>query len=467
MHCVFLFVIGFLAADSLHASVSETWRQLLEEGKGVRPGRDFGLTWGAEKEGSSAILTRVASPSGATLRDFAETLSPENKALFLRHFFLHYRRGGDYSVEGEVRALDGKLRRISWQKISLEDIEGASLEALEEAWESWIAMTDDSPFSFLSSKARRGIFEGTLPGLSQEGFRTRRFYFDKPWKPILGVAERYIEGVYKDGRSWEIHFWPQASYGDFEEMIRWFRKELKTDGELFRPPGHQRMVFPQTSGFKREKAFELFKVLQALIVVNSLERESDISESAVAWKKVHADADEWGERGILRVEPRRWGEGHFGVEFRRGMVSAKLARFVLTVFASRVIENSWDDLEDATSWVLVNPWPYDLLNLGGRFGVDRQMVRWARHHWERHLPEFHHLYYAPLWNWQDAPFLSSEKKQHLRELSKKFVQQSAAIPMGRKKMLGIVAHWVRQSEIMNDLKAYAAPDCPQLVREIL
>ncbi len=450
MHCVFL-IIGFLLADSLHAQAFETWRQLLEEGKGVRPGQDFGLTWGAEKEGSSAILTRVASPSGATLRDFVETLSPHNKALFLRHFFGHYKRGGDYSIKA----------------IDVGNVEGASLGALEEAWESWIAMTDDSPFSFLSEKARRGIFNGTWPGLEGAGFKHRRFYFDKPWKPILGRSERYIEGVYKDGKSWEIHFRPQASYGEFEAMIQWFREELKMGDKLFRPPGHQRVVFPLTPDFKPKKAFELFKVLQALIVADSLARESDISESAMVWKRVHADSGDWQERGILRVEPARWGEGRFGLEFRRGMAYSTLRRFVLTAFASRVIENSWDDLEEAASWVLVRPWPEDLLNMGKRFGVDRQTLRLARYHWERHLPEFRYLYYAPLWNWQDAPFLSPKQKRHLRGLSRKFVEDSAVRPTGRGKILGLAADWVRQSEIMRDLKLYAAPDCRQLMREIL
>ncbi len=467
----FCLIIGFQVLPSPWASVryNYTWQQLLEEGKSVHPGHDFGLTWGAEKEGSTAILTRVASPSGATLRNFLETLSPANQTRFLRDFFTHYHESGDYRVEGEVRDIHGNIKAISWEQIGLRNAERASPDILERAWQAWIVMTDDSPFSFLHPKVRRWIFNGDMPGLKNRGFKSRRFYFDKPWRPIFGQAQRYIEAVYKDGKSWEIHFRPQKSYGEFEGMIRWFREELKTGDRLFGAPGHQRIVFPRVSGFNDEKAAELFKTLQALIATDAIERESDVPDTVV-WKRVHADAGDWEERGILRTEPRRWGEGLYGIEFRRGMKNVPLRRFVLTVTASRVIEGHWDDLEDASSWVLVRPWPHDLQNLENRFGLDRQTVRLAQYHWEEYLPEFHHLYYAPLWNWQDAPFLSREKKQQLRELAKKFVQDSARTPMGRQKMLRLVAQWASRSEVVTDLKYYASPrgaSCRQLARGIL
>ena len=464
------FAIGLQQVAALpQAPVWDIQRQLLAEGKGVHPGENFGLTWGAEKEGSTAILTRVASPSGATLRDFMETLSSVNKTLFLRDFFTHYREGGDYNARGEVRDVHGDVKNIPWEKIDLEDVGKAPLDILKETWEAWIVMTEGSPFSFIHPEVRRKIFNGTLPGLKDEDFKNRRFHFDKPWKPIFGRAQNYIKGVYKDGKSWEIHFKPQKSYGEFEEMIRWFREELKVGDRLFHQPGHQRIVFPRASEFNGEKVTELFKVLQALIATSEMEKGEAIRH--VFWKSVHADVGNWEERGVLRVEPQRWGEGFYGVEFRAGMRNETLRRFVLTVTASRVIGDHWGDLEDASSWELIRPWFEDLHNLGDRFeSVDRETVGRARYHWERYMPEFRHLYYAPLWNWEDAPFLSREKKERLWELSRDFVRNSADTSIGREDMLRLAARWVERSDITTDLKLYASPrerGCNRLVGEIL
>ena len=93
-------------------SVEDVWHQLQAEGEGLRPAQNFGLTWGAEKEGSTSILTKVASPSGDTLREFVDTLSPENKALFLRDFFIHYRENGAYSITEPVIDRHGDVKEI-------------------------------------------------------------------------------------------------------------------------------------------------------------------------------------------------------------------------------------------------------------------------------------------------------------------------------------------------------------------
>ena len=346
------------------------------------------------------------------------------------------------------------------------------MDVLEEAWEAWIMMTGDSPFSFLDQEVRSDIFRGNLPGLNGSGFNRRRFYFDKPWTPIFGRAQHYIDGVYKDGKSWEIHFKPQTSYGEFEQMIHWFREALKKEDQLFGSPGHQRIVFPIDSGFKKHKMAEFSKVIQALIVTSYMSKEIEANTSII-WKAVHADRDDWEDRGALRIEPGRWGEGNYGIEFRMGLKSNKsLRRFILWTTASRVIGRHWDDLENASSWELVRPWPHDLQNLGERFRpLSRQTVRQARYHWEKYLTEFHYLYYIPFWNWEDAPFLSQKKKKLLRKLSREFIKDSAGPSINYEKMLGLMARWVKDSAIVEDLALYASPvkqsDCRELIGEIL
>ena len=61
---------------------------------------------------------------------------------------------------------------------------------------------------------------------------------------ILGKAQKYVGNAHGTGvNGWEINFKPMETYGEFEEMIKWFKETLKNAGKLFQAPGHQRIVF--------------------------------------------------------------------------------------------------------------------------------------------------------------------------------------------------------------------------------
>jgi len=60
------------------------------------------------------------------------------------------------------------------------------------------------------------------------------------------------------------------SYGQFEEMVLWFRKSLERNGKLFQAPGHHWMVFKRPLGFNEAKFSEVLRIVQAIIVLDGI-----------------------------------------------------------------------------------------------------------------------------------------------------------------------------------------------------
>ena len=100
----------------------------------------------------------------------------------------------------------------------------------------------------------------------------------------LKPAQKYIGDAHGTGvGGWEINFKPMPTYGEFEEMIKWFKESLKNAGKLFQAPGHQRIVFPKpnfdhlpseqkSAAYElwRQKSSEMFRAIQAYIITRGI-----------------------------------------------------------------------------------------------------------------------------------------------------------------------------------------------------
>ena len=102
-------------------------------------------------------------------------------------------------------------------------------DQLNERLEKIIDMMGKSPFSHLTKLERKKLFKRQHSG--------QRFAFDSfysQWTAILGKAQKYVGNAHGTGvDGWEINFKPMDTYGEFEEMIKWFKETLKNAGKSF------------------------------------------------------------------------------------------------------------------------------------------------------------------------------------------------------------------------------------------
>ena len=179
--CLFalLFALAASAQQSSPSSAYDMRMGLLEEVFLQEKVQSYGMTWEARAIGHTPAITRMASPRASVLQDLVNALGAEAQKQFLANFFHHYLVTGNYRYyhnrQGELidyasTLILGRLRPLTTSQ--------ASLENLREAWRRWLAMTKESPFSFLSPSAR-DLFFTELRSYQQ-------------FVPILGLPQRYL-----------------------------------------------------------------------------------------------------------------------------------------------------------------------------------------------------------------------------------------------------------------------------------
>ncbi len=446
-------------------------RGVLVDGEAI-DGFDTGVTWGAEKEASSGLITRIMGPPDEHFRSMVRDLSEEDRKAFLSDFLDNYVKNANgyrtyRTEEGNVIDLardvldhEGNPKLIDLSELQGIDYKTADLSVLEEKWEKFLVQTDGRPMTFIKPQTRMKLFKAQLPGLS--GNPLGRYYRD--WIPNFGDAQKYILDAHNHGGGmhggWEIGFIPQQTYGEFEEMVAWFRKSLKNAGQLFQAPGHQRMVFKEHPNLPKGQLSELYRAIQALIVVDGIKGKTGIE--AAHYKDVQTDSSLkqlYTYRGVIRLEGDRWGSGTHGVEFRAGTKDLRLARFYQTALAARVGSNDFSGMSDIDDYKLFTGSYIDADDIASRFGIADDIAEKA----ERNLSGITDEFILPLWHWESdgLPFLSKEKKKLIHGMSKGFMEQVAALEGSSDQIKAssraLLQEWVRATNLSEELHNYIRP----------
>lgn len=449
------------------------------------------ITFGAEKEGSTSRLTRVAGPNAEHFRSTVDSMPEGEQVTFLRNFLSEVSGAGPKKVD----TLAGESYRSVVPSAS--EVAGADSTQLKAMFQAWLDSTEGRPFSFLSLNLRKRIYDGNISGFGAEAKKMIRNYPGN-WTGHFGDAEKYMDRFSKQmtiDLGWEINFAPQNSYADFEEMIRWFKDVMAPGEEQFQSPGHHRLVFPKPTFADaaakksfREGLAETYKLSQAYVIMRGIKGKTGINVGQ--WKFVMADDSFTGlnERAnhIFRLEVDHIADDTMSLEMRAGTKDAPVARFVQQVVASRVATHEFDDLQPSSSWTLLkrenvgSGYPnhnnptfnsstlYDLDEVSKRFDVDVETITKAFDNiksvenkpgmgWVKKTfiqPEF----WVPFWQWEDAPFVSTMKKGQLKEVTKSFIQSMAALEdPSLKNVQELFSDWVKVSKLTDDIEDYLRP----------
>ncbi len=470
----------------------------VEEGVKV-PGTSSGITYGAEKEASSSLLTRIMGPPSSTFKAQVNALDESKRKEFLKDFLSGYVKnangyrtyvddnGVKVDLASDVVSPDGTTRVIDLTEIKAINFETANLDELTAGFDKFLSQTGDKPMTFIKPSIRMKMFNGRLPGLSgnlfaaETGWRGRKSPDYTTWTPNYGASEKYIVSAHAhhggQGGGWEINFKPLDTYGEFEEMVSWFRTELKQvvkdpatlekKVKLFQAPGHQRMVFNRHPNLPEAKLAEMYRMIQTYIVVKGLQGKTGIEFAN--YKKIQDDAaiatlDKRYDRGVIRVEGDRWGSGTLGVEFRAGTKDLNTARFYQTALAARVASNDFSGMANIGDYNLSDPSKLTAQKISERFGVPLETAVSAK----KVLADvgIKDLYQIQLWDWsgKKVPFVKSSKRKLLRSLTKDYIIQvaslseSAAHPSEVKSQVrNLGKEWAIATRIAQDLEHYMRP----------
>jgi hypothetical protein len=453
------------------------------------PGMNAGVTFGAEKEASSWLLSMAMGPKAREFKVIIKWLDDNKRETYLRDFFTNWTKNSNgyrttrledgtvFDFATDVVDIDSEPKTINLEKFAGVNFAEADLSQLDTLFDEWLEMTEDRPFSFLRPSYRKQIFNRTAPGLED----LDKFNEFVEWQPNFGLAERYLENAHETGvGGWEINFKPQNTYAEFEEMILWFRKTLKNSGKLFQAPGHQRIVFAKHPDLPEQKLAELYKNIQALIIIEGIAGKTNIEFSN--YKDVQNDGmlrRLRTERGVIRLEGSRFSREEdadfksMAVEFRAGTKDIRLSRFYQTVFSSRVATNDFSGLTDIDDWTLYesklyssdhNTWGGDIdpEKLVERFGITRTKATKAARIAENYSSA---QFMIPLWGWDDPniPFLTKEKQILLKGLTKDFLEQVAKIDetggeeQAKLSLQSLMRSWVKTSQLSADIRSYIVP----------
>jgi len=441
-------------------------------------GMEAGVTYGAEKEASSSLITRVMSPPRVKLSKMISSMPEGRRKEFLSNFLSEYMKDNngyrtsknEYGVfidyAKNVVDIDGNPKKINLETFKGIDYYTASLELLEEKWDLFLSMTDDRPLSFIKPSIRRKMFLGKLPGMNNK-FRLKeennfRAYSD--WKPLFGKAQKYISGshAHRGGATggWELNFIPQQTYGEFEEMIVWFRTELKSSGKLFQAPGHQRMVFRRHINLNEKKLAELYRAIQALIIVEGIQGKTGIENSK--YKAILTDSKITSlssQRGVIRLEGSRWARDTIGIEFRAGTKDIKLSRFYQSALAARVATNDFSGMSEIGEYKLFDGASNSPESLAIRFDVPVSKAKKALE--KLRIAGIKPSFVIAFWHWEglEVPFVGKTKKKFIKSLTKDFILQVASLSRVniKKNSQRLLQSWVKGSKLSDDIRNYIRP----------
>ncbi len=475
-----------------YSATSYSARALLVGGESM-DGYTAGVTWGAEKEASSFLITRVFGPPASDFKSKVANLSQSDRKEFLIEFLQNYAKDANgyrtflndqrqkVDLAHQVTDIDGVNKTIDMSLIKALNFETASLETLEEAFNNWLEQTDDKPFSFINPKARRMLFKGQMAGLPDNFYNDRihRGYnaYDN-WSPNFGKAQKYLDVAEAhgggQGGGWEMLFRPLDTYGEFEEMVAWFKNELKLNHrdprtgspvKLFQAPGHQRMVFKRHPELNEKQLSELYRMIQSYIVLKGIAGKTGIEFAH--YKNVQSDSQLAGlrtSRGVIRLEGGRWGQGTHGVEFRAGTKDLDVARFYQTILAARVSANDFNGMKSIEDYTLYDgSWGNVTKpeNVASRIDMPEAEIASAQD--KLITAGVGTEFQIQFWNWTDdnIPFMGKDKKTLIKSLTRDFVRAVNAIPENdfnlKEKVRELNKNWVHNTRLVNSIEKYMQP----------
>ncbi len=478
-----------------YAATSYSARALLVGGESM-DGFRSGVTYGAEKEASSALITRVMGPPSSEFIEKVDALSEENKKEFLKDFLSNYVKdsngyrtylnddGVKVDLAVDVKDAEGNPKVIDLSEIKEINFEEASVDELSAAFKKFIDQTDDKPMTFIKPMTKSKIFNGELPGLDGNLFKS---WGSNPnymtWTPNFGNAQKYLVNAHGhgggQGGGWEINFQPLDTYGEFEEMVLWFRTELKQvikdpatlekKIKLFQAPGHQRMVFKEHPELPKPKLAELYRMIQSYIVLKGISGRTGIEFAN--FKRIYPDSTlaeidpaHWHNRGVLRIEGPRWGSGTHGIEFRAGTKDLDTARFYQTVLAARVSSNDFNGLAEIGNYSLYSgDNTVSSSAVAQRIGMDEAQVNKAKD--VLRSVGIKDSYQVQFWNWtgDDIPFIKAGKKELVKGVTRDFVKLVADLEsiedISERKTLvrKLNKEWVLQTRVIQSIEEYIRP----------
>lgn len=456
--------------SALEAWDEMTYALLTGEGGALNAaGTNVPITWGAEKEGSSQLITRVMGPNEEAFSRFVKSMKAPNRKKFLNDFLKGW-DNGTYRNKKPVNDLNGNVVAFDESGLRQQNWDSMSLDQLQEKFDLWMDRAGDKSFSFLNPSTRAKLYKSQLPGQS----KTPHFRVFQEWEPLYGEPQRYIPetgGIHATSLGWEINFKPQNTYGDFQKMIHWFKNSLKNNGVLFDAPGHQRLVFSKPSKIQKpafKKAMSnLYQGLQAYIVLRGQEGRSGMEYAGFKDVLEPGQLDPYSDkaaRGMLRAdEPGRFKRNTFSLEFRGGTKGELTRSLAQRALVSRIASGDFSGLEH-TIWnpisgqdsdtlaKLNNIDPKDFETAVKRLKNAKTKIRNA----DRYL---NNTFLTPLWDWQNAPFLSETKKSEIKKLTQAFVNSVNKLPVKptSTEILELLHQWAKASNLSQDLATYISP----------
>jgi len=459
------------------------------------------VMFGAEKEGSSALITRVMGPNKQGFKKWISTLNEESRKNFLKDF-LDGMQSGKYRLS-DVKNAKGELVPLDLNHLKGASFDSLSLKELEDKFDDYLKNAGDKSFSHLKPQIRMNIFNGKFSGLNQSNCLKsipEKESIYKHFTPLWGDAEKYLQSAHNTSTGWEINFQPQNSYGEFEKMISWFKTSLKNTGELFEAPGHQWVVLPKTKAeleSKRkaieviDKLNEIHKNNQAYIILKGLEGNSGIQYSNyksvldhesffyslneledldietkdpnlkknVNWHIYNAHST---YRGPIRLQNDRFlveNNKSFNVEFRSGTKNDPTRRKTQKFLISRYATQELDDLASGKSWTLNIPNLNDYEILSKRFDLPEEVFeRFFSKVYRDNMILLEPGYQVPFWNWEEAPYLSEGKKADLKKLTQLYIKTIIDKENPSKEFIGsAIANWAKSSNLSSDIENYLKP----------
>ena len=460
------------------------------------------IMFGAEKEGSSYLITKIAGLNKKGFRDWVITLPLENHPIFLKNF-LSGMASGEYSI-GEVKNLAGESVKLDLSDFKNLNFQKMSIVNLFKYFNIFLDRAGDKSFSHIKPEIKRAFYEGQFKGLNKK-YNLKQYSLRSKFSeyvPLWGEPEKYISKVLETSVGWEINFKPQDSYGEFEKMISWFRKKLATKNELFDAPGHQWVVFPKTKEAleSKKKALvlldklnEIHKNNQAYIVLKAIEGNVDIQYSPFKEVQTHKklfgaieklekvedldnpsnffrrigtnikmDKTHHTKRGVIRLQDDRFkveGNNAYNIEFRAGTKNDPTRRKIQKFLISRYAAQELDDLASGKSWVLNDDEVLDGSKISERMGLkEGEFEKFYRKILKADGRLMKRSFLVPFWKWENAPYLTPEKKLQLKEYTKIFVQTVANLENPTEQNLTeALKSWVKSSRLSSDIENYLKP----------
>lgn len=461
--------------------------------------RDAGqyVMFGGEKEGSSALISRIMGPNKEFFARWVQNLPEDKRKVFISDFL-------SGMSSGKYRARDVKDAQGVVQNLDLTGIKGSNFAAMDDAalmekFNLFLERAGDRSFSFVTPQTRMKIMNGNFAGLdTASGLKkfSKDNYGYGNYRPLFGDPEKFIDAAHNTSTGWEINFNAQKSYGEFEHMISWFRNTLKNAGQLFEAPGHQWVVYPKTAamvasraeeGRVIERVNEIHKNNQAYIVLRAVEGDAGIQysnykdvQSQGQWmagvEEALNDQPSYGlhntGRGVIRTQNNRFqvdGADSLNIEFRAGTKSDSVRRNTQRYLISRYAAQDFDGIAPASSWAL-NPssMDYSAEAIARRFGVSTEDAQKFlanissatvnKGYGYNPVRSINKSYLVPLWQWEEAPYLSASKRAEVKQLTAAFIKTVADLPSSNAaKIQEAMKSWAHTSRLSTDIDNYLRP----------